>query len=152
MTNENRDIFGQLLQEIVTAADSGSALVLGPQAVKNLRAVITEILKLASAHEPKPNAAPGESSGPQNPAMPDGGTTISRELAGQWKPIESCPKDGNAFLCGWWSDRYSYWWVFKVHWANGIVECGNTGAREPMDVPATHWMPLPDPPPSAQRT
>ena len=65
----------------------------------------------------------------------------------EWQPIGSCPKDGNAFLAGRWNRNRTYWWVFKVHWANGIVDGGWDGVREPIENPCTHWMPLPDPPP-----
>lgn len=64
----------------------------------------------------------------------------------EWQPIESCPKDGNAFLAGRWNRDRTYWWVFKVHWANGIIDGGWDGAREPIENPCTHWMPLPGPP------
>ena len=64
----------------------------------------------------------------------------------QWLPIDTCPKNGLPFLCGWWSPNSDYWWTVKAHWANGVVDGGWDGAREPIDVHPTHWMPLPDPP------
>jgi len=64
----------------------------------------------------------------------------------EWQPIETCPKDGNAFLAGKWNYDRTHWWVYKVHWANGVVDGGWDGAREMIEVPCTHWMPLPGPP------
>lgn len=63
-----------------------------------------------------------------------------------WRPIETAPKDGNPFLCGWWNSERSYWYTCKAHWANGAVDGGWDGAREPFAVHPTHWMPLPPPP------
>jgi hypothetical protein len=62
-----------------------------------------------------------------------------RRSAGQWWPIESCPRDGTNFLAC--STASS---VFFAHYANGVVdssdysEDGGYRARH-----ATHWMPLP---------
>jgi hypothetical protein len=64
----------------------------------------------------------------------------------QWRPIETIPKDGLPFLCGWWSPTRDYFWICKAHWANGAVDGGWDGAREPWEVKPTHWMPLPKPP------
>lgn len=66
------------------------------------------------------------------------------ELKNPWRPIASVPKDGTPFLCGWWSG--TYWWAVKAHWANGAVDGGWDGARQPIDIHPTHWMPLPGAP------
>lgn len=79
-------------------------------------------------------------------AEDENGDYVRVEDLDQWQPIESCPKDGNAFLAGRWNRDNTYWWVFKVHWANGIIDGGWDGAREPTENPCTHWMPLPSPP------
>lgn len=77
----------------------------------------------------------------------DTGDTLARQAAeeidGQaWQPIETAPKDGTPFLCGWHSGG-GYWYVTKAHWANGCVDGGWDGAREYIDVSPSHWMPIP---------
>lgn len=62
----------------------------------------------------------------------------------EWQPIETCPKNGTPFLCGLWLK--DYFWITKAFWANGVVDGGWDGAREPIEVTAKYWMPLPTPP------
>lgn len=51
-SNENREIATELLEQIVAAADAGHALALGPQAVQNLRALLSDVLRVAvNTHE-----------------------------------------------------------------------------------------------------
>ena len=69
---------------------------------------------------------------------------IAAYLAAQWRDMDSAPKDGKPFLAGWWSD--TYWQCEKVHWANGPVYEGDNGIDGLIEVPATHWQPLPEPP------
>lgn len=64
----------------------------------------------------------------------------------EWQPIETAPKDGT-WVLGWapgwtvvtmaWCDIPLYPVSDKPYWAQG-------GAQRA--VPATHWMPLPEPP------
>ena len=72
---------------------------------------------------------------------------IAAYLAAQWRDMDSAPKDGKPFLAGWWSD--TYWQCEKVHWANGPVYEGDNGIDGLIEVPATHWQPLPEPPKEA---
>ena len=79
-------------------------------------------------------------------ALQEEGLTLIRD----WQPIATAPKDGTPFLCGFWDRTKSdYFWITKAHWANGAVDGGWDGAREPIElVKAGYWMPLPSPPPT----
>jgi hypothetical protein len=66
-----------------------------------------------------------------------------------WRPIETAPKDGSAFL-GWWIEENK---VLHTHWLdNSKTAWPWAGWRAPSmqvshpNAKPTHWMPLPEPP------
>lgn len=54
LTNENLEIASELLRNIAAAATSGESLALGPQAVKNLQGLISDLLQRADAQPDEP--------------------------------------------------------------------------------------------------
>lgn len=62
-----------------------------------------------------------------------------------WQPIETAPRDGTEFLCGWfYRDRF-LWDVGKVRrLGNGLHVFSR--ARSTHTIYPSHWMPLPPPP------
>lgn len=67
----------------------------------------------------------------------------------EWQPIETAPKDGTPILCGRFVPRDRHNGRVRVDWWRSYEEgCGFVGFGEFNQHywPATHWMPLPDPP------
>jgi hypothetical protein len=63
-----------------------------------------------------------------------------------WQPIETAPKDGTEILA--YSPR-DYAGIFKTAWRP--TDCPGWGSIDSccayyVDMEATHWMPLPEPP------
>ena len=73
-------------------------------------------------------------------------------MSGEWKPIETAPKDGRQNVLLWNGKR-----VYEGHWGLGRY---NRSTREyehawishpnSGDTKPTHWMPLPKPPSTTQ--
>lgn len=59
LTNENLEIANELLRHIAAAAASGEALALGPQAVKNLQVLISDLLQRTDAQQDEPSESLG---------------------------------------------------------------------------------------------
>ena len=78
---------------------------------------------------------------------------LEARLAGQWRPIESAPKDGSQIQIGWWMEqpkrfiqRVGFWTTDsnRTGWFSG--EVGSWGYEEMLQHQPTLWMPLPPPP------
>lgn len=54
----------------------------------------------------------------------------------EWQPIETAPKDGRQFVVCWSDGHFDMMGGWEEY--SEIVEFG--------EPPATHWLPLPDPP------
>lgn len=88
----------------------------------------------------------------------------NKHTPGEWKPIETAPKDGTQFLAllsnGWYellrcrADlEWSYqWWTATGRVSLPIVEThpADTDWSSTHTILATHWMPLPPPPSKAK--
>lgn len=65
-----------------------------------------------------------------------------------WQPLDTAPKDGTKILLGRFVPRDKYNGRIRVDWwhdgkKNDFIGFGEFNTRY---WPATHWMPLPDPP------
>lgn len=66
------------------------------------------------------------------------------DVAREWQPIETAPKDGTPIL-GWWGlDRYFRGAV--VRWVDPSRGWELSWSGERLVDPPTHWQPLPPPP------
>ena len=71
-----------------------------------------------------------------------------------WQPIETAPRDGtHIFVCRE-TNKFSENWTFQqspptvAHWfEDGFYTSVNTDMLPETPYEATHWMPLPEPPP-----
>ena len=69
-----------------------------------------------------------------------------------WQPIETAPKDGTAILVYFPKDFFDrkrnhqtvVYWAIKDPWVTGWEVYGGSF----LSIEPTHWMPLPDPPPT----
>ena len=68
----------------------------------------------------------------------------------EWQPIETAPKDGTKVLAAHFGDKSSNWYgrmaVDFYHDAAAGDAFTGWGAFNSRHWPATHWMPLPEPP------
>jgi hypothetical protein len=66
-----------------------------------------------------------------------------------WQPIETAPKDGRPVLLGQFDPSRSHYKRVEVdHWSSPGENRGwiGWGHFNPQFWPATHWMPIPEPP------
>lgn len=62
-----------------------------------------------------------------------------------WQPIETAPKDGRQFYCGWFYRGRFIYEIGKVRtWESG--QSSVVHGRSSHLIYPTHWMPLPPPP------
>jgi hypothetical protein len=69
-------------------------------------------------------------------------------MSGGWLPIETAPKDGNHILIGYFGGG-PYHGRVRVDWYRTPEQKAGFigwGQFNPAFYPATHWMPLPEPP------
>lgn len=69
--------------------------------------------------------------------------TAEEREADSWQPIETAPKDGTEvdLWCG--RERYTDCQWQKKEWCEWRYDDFDSLALLPVDIPATHWMPLP---------
>lgn len=68
----------------------------------------------------------------------------------RWQSVETAPKDGRAFLA---VDRFGDQWICVNHGYSIVgLGCKAIVMAEQIAEGATHWMPLPAPPPDPPKT